>query len=306
MAGSVNVISAARTVQPTAQRNVVEIQNFGVNLTPPDGNKGDITTSGGGASLIINPNVVTNAKLVDVTTATFKGRVTAGSGSPEDLTATQATSLLNPATGLLKGLMASSDFSKLAGIAPLATANSSDAFLINRANHTGTQVAATISDFVAATLASVATGLSLATSTVVSAADSILVALGKLQAQVSLRLIASQNLADLTNASTARANLGLGTLSTQTGTFSGTSSGTNTGDQTITLTSDVTGSGSGNIVATIAPNAVTNAKAAQMTAVTFKANVSAITDNPTDATQDQMQVALNMSGLIAARNLIMA
>src|SRR6185312_13970709 len=53
---------------------------------------------------------------------------------------------------------------------------------------------------------------------------------------------------------------GLGTLSTQNGTFSGTSSGTNTGDQTITLTGDVTGSGTGSFAATIANDAVTYAK----------------------------------------------
>jgi hypothetical protein len=54
----------------------------------------------------------------------------------------------------------------------------------------------------------------------------------------------SGNLAGLANTTTARSNLGLGTLATQNGTFSGTSSGTNTGDQVISdatiSTSDIT------------------------------------------------------------------
>src|SRR5207342_3123866 len=49
------------------------------------------------------------------------------------------------------------------------------------------------------------------------------------------------------------------------GTVTGSNlSGTNTGDQTITLTSDVTGSGTGSFATTIAANAVTLAKMANM------------------------------------------
>jgi hypothetical protein len=54
-------------------------------------------------------NSVTNAVLNDVATATIKGRVTAGTGDPEDLTGTQATTLLDVASGALKGLMSAAD-----------------------------------------------------------------------------------------------------------------------------------------------------------------------------------------------------
>lgn len=66
--------------------------------------------------------------------------------------------------------------------------NVASATLLARVNHTGTQLSATISDFAATVLAGVLTGLSLATTTAVAATDSILVAFGKLQAQVTANL----------------------------------------------------------------------------------------------------------------------
>lgn len=62
---------------------------------------GDVTAgpgTGSQATTIAN-GAVTNAKLADVATATFKGRTTAATGIPEDLTVTQATALLNAFVG---------------------------------------------------------------------------------------------------------------------------------------------------------------------------------------------------------------
>lgn len=71
---------------------------------------GDVTATGPGAAAAtianlaittakINTKAVTNAKLDDMATQTFKGRTTAGTGVPEDLTATQATAILNNLVG---------------------------------------------------------------------------------------------------------------------------------------------------------------------------------------------------------------
>jgi hypothetical protein len=59
-----------------------------------DGDKGDVTVSGGGAAWTIDTGAVTNAKLASVASQTFKARLSAGTGDPEDLTAAQARSVL--------------------------------------------------------------------------------------------------------------------------------------------------------------------------------------------------------------------
>ena len=65
---------------------------------------GDVTAAANNNATTIANNAVTNAKLADMATATIKGRVTAGTGDPEDLTGTQATTLLDTFTSTLKGL----------------------------------------------------------------------------------------------------------------------------------------------------------------------------------------------------------
>ncbi len=95
---------------------------------------GDITQSGSGFT--ISANAVTLAKMSTISTASLLGRSTAGTGNVEELSAATARTLLNVANG--------------------ATANSSDATLLARANHTGTQTASTISDFSSAVAATAA------------------------------------------------------------------------------------------------------------------------------------------------------
>lgn len=107
-----------------------------------------------------------------------KGAVSSVNGQTGDVVIPEATTSV-------AGLMSAADKTKLNGIATGATANDTDANLKNRANHTGTQLASTISDFAATVRTTVLTGLSTATNAAIAAADTILVALGKLQAQIT-------------------------------------------------------------------------------------------------------------------------
>jgi len=136
---------------------------------------------------------------------TILGR--SGSGDVDDLSATQVRTILNVANG--------------------ATANSPDATLLARANHTGTQLASTISDFAATVRATVLTGLSLATSTAVTATDSILVAIGKLQAQNTIQDTAiALNTAKVTNATHTGDMTGATALTAQPALITGKSAAT--------------------------------------------------------------------------------
>jgi hypothetical protein len=68
----------------------------------------DYARASGAALAGVAANSVTNAMLSDVATVTFKGRTTGGTGDPEDLTATQATAMLNVFDSTHKGLVSAS------------------------------------------------------------------------------------------------------------------------------------------------------------------------------------------------------
>lgn len=68
------------------------------NLYTHPNHSGDVTSVGDGATTIAN-DAVTNAKLANMAVNTIKGRITASTGDPEDLTATQVRTIINVADG---------------------------------------------------------------------------------------------------------------------------------------------------------------------------------------------------------------
>lgn len=64
-----------------------------------DGDKGDITISGSGATYTIDNGVVSLAKMADMATASLLGRNTGGTGAPEVLSAATVRTLLGLGTG---------------------------------------------------------------------------------------------------------------------------------------------------------------------------------------------------------------
>ena len=100
-AASLGSFTKAQLDAAVSDGNVLYVGDVTTNAT----HTGEVTGSG---ALTIAADAVTNAKLANVATATIKGRATAGTGDPEDLTGTQATALLDTFTSGAKGLVPAS------------------------------------------------------------------------------------------------------------------------------------------------------------------------------------------------------
>lgn len=81
----------------TQVRTVINVADGANNYVHPN-HTGDVTSVGDGAQTIAF-NAVTNTKIADMAADTIKGRITAGTGDPEDLTATQVRTILNLIVG---------------------------------------------------------------------------------------------------------------------------------------------------------------------------------------------------------------
>lgn len=123
----VNFANAATNGWRISQRKLVS----GTSIKTINGisvlGSGNIDVSGGGSTP------------TDISISRSSTTVTVESSTGQD-------GQIGAATGSLAGVMASADKVKLDGVAIGATANQTDAHLLNRANHTGTQAASTISD----------------------------------------------------------------------------------------------------------------------------------------------------------------
>lgn len=124
---------------------VIDLETAAAGVTTFEGRSGAVVSQAGD----YNASEITNTPAGDIVATNVQAAI--NELDTEKLTVAHkgagGVSEHPIATGADAGFMSPSDFTKLAGIAAGATANFSNAFLLSRANHTGTQTAATISDF---------------------------------------------------------------------------------------------------------------------------------------------------------------
>lgn len=103
--GTLSANGSVGTAGQVLTSNGAGAASWSTILGVTDGDKGDITVSSTGTVWTVDNNAITYAKIQDVSaTSRILGRITAGAGDIEELTGTQATTLLDTFTSALKGL----------------------------------------------------------------------------------------------------------------------------------------------------------------------------------------------------------
>jgi hypothetical protein len=185
-----------------------------------DGDKGDITVSGSGATWTLDNDTVTLAKLQNIATTSLIGRSTAGAGDPEVITVGTGLTL---AGGTLSAVGSGGAATWGAITGTLSDQTDLQTALDNKVTKNADIVSATKTKITYDVKGLVTAGADATTADIADSTDR--------------RYVTDAQLAVI-----------------------GNTSGTNTGDQTITLTGDVTGTGTGSFATTIANNTVTFAK----------------------------------------------
>jgi hypothetical protein len=187
-----------------------------------DGDYGDIIVGASSTTMTIDANVVTLAKMADMATASLIGRLTAGTGDPEVLSAAQARTLLS----LVPGTDVQAFDADLAALASVASAADTFAYYTGSGTAAGTPLTAAARALLDdANAAAMRTTLGLAIGTDVQAFDSELAALSGLTsaadrlpyfsgagaASLAVFTAAGRALVDDADAAAQRTTLGLGT-----------------------------------------------------------------------------------------------
>ena len=279
-AGSVNLSTQATGTVPAAQMPA---------------HTGDVTSPAGSLALTIANNAVTNAKAAQMAANTIKGNNTAAAANAVDLTATQ-----------VKGMLAITN-ADVAGLGALATAAS-----VNLATQaTGTLQAAqapALTGDVSTTAGSLSTAIANNAVTNAKAAQMPAMTIkgnntGVAANAADLTAAQVKSMLAITNADVA----GLGALAAAASVNLATqATGTLQAAQEPAHTGDVTNP-AGSLALTIANNAVTNAKAAQMAANTLKGNNTGTAANAADLTVDLVNAMLPVaqaSGAGSAKGLV--
>jgi len=112
--------SAAGSMSSTDKTKLDGIAANANNYTHPN-HSGDVTSVGDGATTIAN-DAVTNAKLANMAASTLKGRISSGTGDPEDLSVSDVRTIINVADGTTANT-ASTATPQALGVAAAGTSN---------------------------------------------------------------------------------------------------------------------------------------------------------------------------------------